>query len=70
MGVDCGVASLPTGDYSVRGFTHVVALERKSLADLVQTLPEDVIDMSYFERLADEAIKAIDFFGPFATFVS
>jgi DNA excision repair protein ERCC-4 len=38
LGVDCGVASLPTGDYSVRGFTHLIALERKSVADLIGTL--------------------------------
>ncbi len=38
LGVDCGAASLPTGDYSVRGFTHLIALERKSVADLVGTL--------------------------------
>jgi len=29
------VGSLPTADYSVRGLEHVVAIERKSLADLV-----------------------------------
>jgi DNA excision repair protein ERCC-4 len=28
-------ATLTTGDYSVRGLEHVVAIERKSLADLV-----------------------------------
>lgn len=38
LGVDCGVSSLPAGDYSVRGYTHLIALERKSIADLVQTL--------------------------------
>lgn len=38
LGVDCGVATLPAGDYSVRGFTHLIALERKSISDLVQTL--------------------------------
>jgi ERCC4-type nuclease len=38
LGVDCGVATLPAGDYSVRGFTHLIALERKSVSDLVQTL--------------------------------
>ena len=38
LGVDCGSATLPAGDYSVRGFTHLIALERKSVADLVQTL--------------------------------
>src|ERR1043165_3487840 len=38
LGVDCGVASLSAGDYSVRGFTAHIALERKSVSDLVQTL--------------------------------
>ncbi len=38
LGVDCGEATLPAGDYSVRGFTHLIALERKSVSDLVQTL--------------------------------
>ncbi len=38
LGVDCGVATLPAGDYSVRGFTHLIALERKSISDLVSTL--------------------------------
>lgn len=28
-------AALPTGDYSVRGLEHVVAIERKSLSDLL-----------------------------------
>lgn len=38
LGVDCGSATLPAGDYSVRGFTHLIALERKSVSDLVGTL--------------------------------
>lgn len=38
LGVDCGAATLPAGDYSVRGFTAHLALERKSVSDLVQTL--------------------------------
>lgn len=38
LGVECGVATLPAGDYSVRGYTHLIALERKSVSDLVQTL--------------------------------
>jgi ERCC4-type nuclease len=38
LGVDCGVATLPAGDYSVRGYTHLIALERKSVSDLVSTL--------------------------------
>jgi DNA excision repair protein ERCC-4 len=38
LGVDCGVAKLDAGDYSVRGFTEHIALERKSVADLIGTL--------------------------------
>jgi len=38
LGVDCGVATLPAGDYSVRGYTHVIAIERKSVSDLISTL--------------------------------
>lgn len=38
LGVDCGTAKLDAGDYSVRGFTAHIALERKSVSDLVQTL--------------------------------
>ncbi len=38
LGVDCGVAKLDAGDYSVRQFSHVFIAERKSLSDLVQTL--------------------------------
>lgn len=36
--------------------------------EMARNLSMDDIDMSYFERLADEAFKTIDFFGPFATF--
>jgi len=36
VAVQSGV-TLPTGDYSVRGFTHCCAFERKSLADLVMS---------------------------------
>lgn len=38
LGVDCGSATLPAGDYSVRGYTALIALERKSVADLIGTL--------------------------------
>lgn len=34
--VDVERVTLPTGDYSIRGATEHVAIERKSLADLVQ----------------------------------
>ena len=40
LGVDCGAATLPAGDYSVRGFTRLIALERKSVADLVSTITQ------------------------------
>lgn len=40
LGVDCGAATLPAGDYSVRGFTAHIALERKSVSDLVSTLTQ------------------------------
>ena len=33
-------------------------------------LAKDVIDMSYFERLVEEARNAIDYYGPFATFIA
>jgi DNA excision repair protein ERCC-4 len=34
-------STLPTGDYSVRGLEHVVAIERKSLQDLVACVGTD-----------------------------
>ena len=34
-------STLPTGDYSVRGLEHVVAIERKSLGDLVGCVGRD-----------------------------
>ena len=40
LGVDCGEATLPAGDYSVRGFTALIALERKSVGDLVGSLTQ------------------------------
>ena len=39
-------------------------------AEHAKNLNPDDIDMSYFEKLAQEAQDAIDFFGPFAHFVS
>lgn len=60
LGVDCGVASLPTGDYSVRGYTHVIALERKSLPDLVATLSQGRERFeAELDRLAGYRFKAI-----------
>jgi DNA excision repair protein ERCC-4 len=34
-------ATLPTGDYSIRGLEHVVSIERKSLDDLVGCVGRD-----------------------------
>lgn len=60
LGVDCGVASLPTGDYSVRGFTHLIALERKSISDLVQTLSQGRERFeAELDRLAEYRFKAL-----------
>ena len=36
------VATLATGDYSIQGMESVVCLERKSIADLVDTLVRDL----------------------------
>lgn len=34
-------AALPAGDYSIQGMEHLIALERKSLSDLVGTLMQN-----------------------------
>lgn len=39
-------------------------------ADKAKELGEDAIDKRYFEKLAEDARAAIDFFGPFSEFVS
>jgi DNA excision repair protein ERCC-4 len=43
----CSVETLAVGDYSVAGLTHLVAVERKSLPDLLQSLTHE---RSRFER--------------------
>lgn len=50
--------------YAVTGTKGYLWLE----AEMAKELTMDDIDMSYFERLSDEAFKTIDYFGPFATF--
>lgn len=35
------VASLTTGDYSVKGLEHIISLERKSLSDLIRCVGRD-----------------------------
>lgn len=39
-------------------------------AELAKGIPFDEIDMDYYERLAEEAFKAIDYYGSFAEFVT
>lgn len=51
--------------YAVSGTKNHLWLE----AELAKDLPLDKIDMAYFKRLAEEAEAAIDYWGPFATFV-
>jgi hypothetical protein len=50
------------------------AVDRMLFEDLTQAVRDtgsitDVVDMSYYENLADEAIKAIDKFGSYAEFI-
>jgi hypothetical protein len=52
--------------YAVTGTKGYLWLEE----NMARELGEDVIDMTYFERLAAEAERAIDFYGPFTEFVS
>jgi DNA excision repair protein ERCC-4 len=37
----CEIATLTTGDYSVRGLEHVIAIERKSLPDLLACVGQE-----------------------------
>lgn len=58
--VDVERATLPTGDYSVRGCTDRIAIERKSLPDLVACVSrerERFLDCC--RRLRDYELKAI-----------
>jgi len=52
--------------YAVTGTKNYRWVEAEHAKDM----PLDNIYMSYFERLADEAEKAIDYWGPFATFTA
>lgn len=51
--------------YAVAGTKGYLWLE----ADLAKDLPVEAIDMSYFERLADEARKTIEKYGDFEEFL-
>ena len=39
-------------------------------AEIAQSMPDLKIDMSYFEKLKDDAIKTIEAFGSFEEFVN
>ena len=39
-------------------------------AEIAQSMPDLKIDMSYFEKLKDEAVKTIEGFGSFQEFIS
>lgn len=51
--------------YAVTGTKGYLWVE----AEIAKNLPMEAIDMSYFEKLAEEARKAIDYFGEFTRFV-
>ena len=61
-GKDCEVVTgaLPTGDYSLAGLTDVIAIERKSLSDLVGCLTGD--NRERFERELARG-RALDYFA-------
>jgi DNA excision repair protein ERCC-4 len=54
------VVTLPTGDYSLAGFTDRVAIERKSLPDLVACVgPERERFLDCCRRLRDYELRAV-----------
>ncbi len=59
------VKGLATGDYSIQGFEHLIAIERKSTADLLGTLAQR---MEQF-RAEHERMRAIVFRGGLAAVV-
>lgn len=60
MDIETVTGSLPTGDYSLAGLEDRVALERKSLADLVGCLTGS--DRDRFERELNRG-RALDYFA-------
>ena len=52
--------------YAVSGTKGYLWVE----AEMIKDLDEDAIDMSYFEKLAEDARNTIDYFGPFPHFVA
>lgn len=41
LAIDCNVQTLPTGDYSIKGFEDSIVIERKSLGDAFGTFTHD-----------------------------
>lgn len=52
--------------YTVSGTKGFLWIE----ADRARTLDKEAVDMTYFDNLAEEARNAIDYYGPFASFVA
>jgi ERCC4-type nuclease len=58
--VDVALVTLPTGDYSLRGFTDTVAIERKSASDFVACVgPERERFLEQCQRLAGYPVRAV-----------
>ena len=54
-------ASLPIGDYSIRGFEHEVAIERKSISDLTACLSQEREKKRFELEIARS--RALNFFA-------
>jgi ERCC4-type nuclease len=58
--VDVELVTLPAGDYSLRGLTDTVAIERKSAADFVQCVgPERERFLEQCQLLASYPVRAV-----------
>jgi DNA excision repair protein ERCC-4 len=58
--VETELVTLPTGDYSLQGYSAEVAIERKSKADLVACVgPERERFMEQMQRLAGYQVRAL-----------
>jgi ERCC4-type nuclease len=58
--VDVEIVTLPAGDYSLRGFTDTVAIERKSASDFVACVgPQRERFLEQCQRLARYPVRAV-----------
>ena len=53
------VVCLKNGDYSIKGYEHLIAIERKSIGDLIQSICQE---RERFERELERSMK-LDFFA-------